>query len=98
MLAFIRPGRPQPPRTVLRALRERSLLLFDLARKSCSLVFADIDVQAVAGRLAATAIVASGQHSSQALLESEPAIREDSGETVGKVWITRPQKWRTAVQ
>lgn len=39
-------------------------LLFDLTRKSCSLVFADIDVQAVAAQLAAAAVVASGQHSS----------------------------------
>ena len=39
-------------------------LLLDLSRKSCSLVFADIDVQAVATRLAAAAIVGSGQHSS----------------------------------
>lgn len=39
-------------------------LLFDLARKSCSLVFPDIDVQIVAGQLAAAALVAAGQHSS----------------------------------
>lgn len=39
-------------------------LLLDLTRKSCSLVFADTDVQAVAARLAAAAIVASGQHGS----------------------------------
>lgn len=39
-------------------------LLFDLTRKSCSLVFADIDVQAVAARLAAAAIVGAGQLSS----------------------------------
>jgi betaine-aldehyde dehydrogenase len=39
-------------------------LLFDLAGKSCSLVFADVDVQAVAGRLAAAALIAAGQHSS----------------------------------
>ncbi|WP_182915865.1 aldehyde dehydrogenase family protein [Massilia cavernae] len=37
-------------------------LLFDLTRKSCSLVFADIDMQAVAGQLAAAALVAAGQH------------------------------------
>jgi acyl-CoA reductase-like NAD-dependent aldehyde dehydrogenase len=39
-------------------------LLFDLARKSCSLVFPDIDVQVVAGQLAAAGLVAAGQHSS----------------------------------
>lgn len=39
-------------------------LLLDLTRKSCSLVFADIDVHAVAARLATAAVVASGQHSS----------------------------------
>ena len=39
-------------------------LLLDLAGKSCSLVFSDVDVQAVAARLAAAAIVASGQHGS----------------------------------
>lgn len=38
-------------------------LLLDLARKSCSLVFPDTDVQAVAGQLAAAALVAAGQHS-----------------------------------
>ncbi len=39
-------------------------LLFDLTRKSCSLVFPDVDVPAVAGQLAAAALVAAGQHSS----------------------------------
>jgi betaine-aldehyde dehydrogenase len=39
-------------------------LLFDLTGKSCSLVFSDIDVQAVARQLAAAALVAAGQHSS----------------------------------
>lgn len=38
-------------------------LLLDLTRKSCSLVFADIEVQSVAARLAAAAVVGSGQHS-----------------------------------
>jgi acyl-CoA reductase-like NAD-dependent aldehyde dehydrogenase len=38
-------------------------LLFDLARKSCSLVFPDVDLRAVAGQLAAAALVAAGQHS-----------------------------------
>ena len=39
-------------------------LLFDLTRKSCSLVFPDVDMPAVAGQLAAAALVAAGQHSS----------------------------------
>lgn len=39
-------------------------LLLDLARKSCSLVYPDVDAQAVAGQLAAAALVAAGQHSS----------------------------------
>ena len=39
-------------------------LLLDLARKSCSLVFSDIDARAVAGQLASAALVAAGQHSS----------------------------------
>ncbi|MBZ2210045.1 aldehyde dehydrogenase family protein [Massilia soli] len=39
-------------------------LLLDLTGKSCSLVFSDIDVQAVARQLAAAALIAAGQHSS----------------------------------
>lgn len=39
-------------------------LLFDLAGRSCSLVFSDIDVQAVCRQLAAAALVGAGQHSS----------------------------------
>lgn len=39
-------------------------LLFDLRRKACSLVFDDVDLQAVATQLATAALCATGQHSS----------------------------------
>lgn len=38
-------------------------LLFDLAGKSCSLVFADVDMHVMAGKLATAGLIAAGQHS-----------------------------------
>ncbi|HEY0489368.1 MAG TPA: aldehyde dehydrogenase family protein [Telluria sp.] len=57
-------GSQETGRKMTAAAPSAKKLLFDLTRKSCSLVFADTDVRAVAARLAAAAVVGSGQHSS----------------------------------
>lgn len=56
-------GRETGRRMAQAAAPSAKRLLFDLAGKSCSLVFSDVDMHVMAGKLATAALIAAGQHS-----------------------------------
>lgn len=56
-------GRETGRRMAQAAAPSAKRLLFDLAGKSCSLVFSDVDMHVMAGKLATAGLIAAGQHS-----------------------------------
>ena len=56
-------GRETGRRIAQAAAPSAKRLLFDLAGKSCSLVFSDVDMHVMAGKLTTAALIAAGQHS-----------------------------------
>jgi betaine-aldehyde dehydrogenase len=83
-------GSQETGRKIMRAAGTKKLLL-DLAGKSCCVVFADVDMGAVARKLAAAATVAAGQHCSapRRILvhtsrfdEAKAALRDALGQVV----------------